>query len=45
MNILFIGDVCGRCGRNALFEYLTDIKYEFDIDFTVEKGENSAGGL
>ncbi len=45
MNILFIGDVCGKCGRNALFEYLPDIKYEFDIDFTVANGENSAGGL
>lgn len=45
MNILFIGDICARCGRNALFEYLPDIKYEFDIDFTVANGENSAGGL
>ncbi len=45
MNILFIGDVCGRCGREALFEYLEDIKYEYNIDFTVANGENAAGGL
>lgn len=45
MNILFIGDVCGRCGRDALFEYLPDIKYEYNIDFTIANGENSAGGL
>lgn len=45
MNILFIGDICGRCGRETLFEYLEDIKYEYNIDFTVANGENSAGGL
>jgi hypothetical protein len=45
MNILFIGDVCGRCGRDALFQYLPDIKYEYDVDFTIANGENSAGGL
>lgn len=45
MNILFIGDICGRCGREALFEYLEDIKYEYNIDYTVANGENAAGGL
>ncbi|MBR5535784.1 MAG: TIGR00282 family metallophosphoesterase [Clostridia bacterium] len=45
MNILFIGDVCGRCGREALFEYLEDVKYEYNIDFTIANGENAAGGL
>ncbi len=45
MNILFIGDVCGRCGRDTLFEYLEDIKYEYNIDYTIANGENSAGGL
>lgn len=45
MNILFIGDICGRCGREALFEYLEDVKYEYDVDFTIANGENAAGGL
>ncbi|MBQ8002663.1 MAG: TIGR00282 family metallophosphoesterase [Clostridia bacterium] len=45
MNILFIGDICGKCGRETLFEYLEDIKYEYNIDLTVANGENSAGGL
>ncbi len=45
MNILFIGDICGRCGREALFTYLEDIKYEYNVDFTVANGENAAGGL
>ena len=45
MNILFIGDVCGRSGRDALFERLNDIQYEYNIDMTIANGENSAGGL
>lgn len=45
MNILFIGDICGRCGRETLFEYLEDVKYEYNIDYTIANGENAAGGL
>lgn len=45
MNILFIGDIMGRCGRNALFETLWNIKDEYNIDYTVANGENASGGL
>lgn len=45
MNILFIGDIMGRCGRNALFETLWNIKNEYNIDYTVANGENASGGL
>lgn len=45
MNILFIGDIVGRSGREAVFTHLDRIKYEYDIDFTVANGENSSGGL
>jgi len=45
MNILFIGDVCGRSGRDALFEFLPDLRYELSCDFVIANGENSAGGL
>jgi metallophosphoesterase (TIGR00282 family) len=45
MNILFIGDIMGRCGRDAVFELLPEIKEEYNIDFTVANGENSSGGL
>ncbi|MBQ2941382.1 MAG: TIGR00282 family metallophosphoesterase [Clostridia bacterium] len=45
MNILFIGDIVGRSGREAVFAHLDRIKYEYDIDFTVANGENSSGGL
>ncbi len=45
MNILFIGDIVGRSGREAVFTHIDKIKYEYDIDFTVANGENSSGGL
>jgi len=44
-NILFIGDVIGRQGRNALEWLLPGIKKEFAIDFTIANGENAAGGF
>lgn len=45
MNILFIGDVVGRPGRNYLMENLKRLKDNYSIDFTVVNGENSAGGV
>lgn len=45
MNILFIGDIMGRCGRDAVFEFLPEIKEEYNIDYTIANGENASGGL
>lgn len=45
MNILFIGDIMGRCGRDAVFEMLPEIKEEYNIDYTIANGENASGGL
>ncbi len=45
MNILFIGDIVGRAGRRAVRTFLNKIKAEYDIDFVVANGENSAGGF
>ncbi len=45
MNILFIGDIMGRSGRDAVFEMLPDIKNEYNIDYTIANGENASGGL
>jgi len=45
MNILFIGDIYGRTGRNLLRDNLNRIKDEHNIDFTIANGENSAGGV
>jgi len=44
MNILCLGDIVGRPGREALDKQLKALKKEYDIDFTVINGENSAGG-
>jgi len=43
-NILVIGDVVGRCGRDILCEQLKTIKEEYEIDFTVVNGENATTG-
>lgn len=45
MNILFIGDVVGRPGRNYLSKNLHRLIEENNIDFTIANGENSAGGV
>ena len=45
MRVLFIGDVIGKYGRNAVGELLPQIKEEYKIDFTILNGENSAGGI
>lgn len=45
MNILCIGDIVGRPGRNYLKKNLKSVIDEYNIDFVVANGENSAGGL
>lgn len=45
MNILFIGDVVGRPGRNHLSKNLQRLVKENDISFIIVNGENSAGGV
>lgn len=45
MNILFIGDVVGRPGRNYLSSNLRRLVEEYEIDFTIINGENCAGGV
>ena len=44
MNILFIGDIVGNPGREALKKLLPDLKKEFALDFVIANAENSAGG-
>ncbi len=44
MNILFVGDVVGRPGRDYLTENLGRIKKENNIDVCICNGENSAHG-
>lgn len=45
MNILFVGDIVGRAGRRAVRIFLDEIKEEYNIDFVISNGENSAGGF
>ena len=44
MRILFLGDVIGRPGREAVAAHLPGIIADHAIDFTVINGENSAHG-
>lgn len=44
MKILFIGDIVGRPGREAVKELLPGLKKEFAIDFIIANAENAAGG-
>ena len=44
MNILFIGDVVGKPGRQALQEHLPKLKKEYKADLTIVNGENAAHG-
>lgn len=41
---LIIGDVVGRCGREALERALPELQWELGADFTVVNGENTTGG-
>ena len=45
MKILAIGDVIGKPGRRAVQQFLPGLINEFDINFVVANGENSAHGI
>jgi len=45
MRILFIGDILGKAGRQALEGFLERVVADRQIDFTVANGENAAGGM
>jgi 2',3'-cyclic-nucleotide 2'-phosphodiesterase len=45
MRILFIGDIVGRSGRNALLDKLPKFIAEWKLDLAVVNGENAAGGF
>ncbi|MDB2682676.1 TIGR00282 family metallophosphoesterase [Alphaproteobacteria bacterium] len=45
MKILFIGDIFGRQGREALQTYLPTLKEKHDPDIVICNGENAAHGL
>jgi hypothetical protein len=45
MNLLFLGDVVGRAGRDAVCEQLPHLRHRFATDACVVNGENAAGGF
>jgi hypothetical protein len=44
IKILFIGDIVGRPGRNAVKELLPELVEKHSIDFVIANGENLSGG-
>jgi metallophosphoesterase (TIGR00282 family) len=44
MRILFLGDIVGEPGREAIYARLPELKKEEGIDFIIANGENIAGG-
>ena len=45
MRLLFLGDVVGRVGRQAVIAKLPELRERYRLDFVVVNGENSAGGF
>jgi hypothetical protein len=45
LRLLFIGDVVGKPGREALRARLPGLVRQHAVDFTIANGENAAGGL
>jgi metallophosphoesterase (TIGR00282 family) len=45
MRILFIGDIVGKAGRQAIDGVLQKVIADHKIDFTIANGENAAGGM
>lgn len=45
MRCLFLGDVVGRAGRDALIANLPDLRQRLSLDVVVVNGENAAGGF
>src|SRR5438477_2204315 len=44
LKVLFLGDIVGEPGRNAVIARLPELKEEHSLDFIVVNGENAAGG-
>ena len=45
MNILFLGDVMGKSGRQVVRKELPELKRKLEIDTVILNGENAAGGF
>jgi metallophosphoesterase (TIGR00282 family) len=45
MRLLFLGDVVGRTGRQAVIAQLPRLRERYRLDFVIVNGENAAGGF
>jgi metallophosphoesterase (TIGR00282 family) len=45
MRLLFLGDIVGRPGRDALVKHLPDLRRSLKLDFVVVNCENAAAGF
>jgi 2',3'-cyclic-nucleotide 2'-phosphodiesterase len=45
MKCLFLGDVVGRAGRDAVIDNVADLRARLSLDLVVVNGENAAGGF
>jgi metallophosphoesterase (TIGR00282 family) len=45
MKILFLGDIVGRAGRDAVFQRLPTLRKDWKLDFIVVNGENCTNGM
>jgi metallophosphoesterase (TIGR00282 family) len=45
MKILFIGDIVGKAGRQAIGGVLEKVVADYKIEFAIANGENAAGGM
>jgi len=45
MRLLFLGDMVGKSGRNAVFDQLPGLIEDMKLDFVVVNGENAANGF
>ncbi|GJM02223.1 MAG: metallophosphoesterase [Rhodomicrobium sp.] len=45
MRVLFLGDVVGRAGRQAVIDQLPGLRERYELDFVIVNGDNAAGGF
>ena len=45
VKLLFLGDIVGRAGREAVHRHLPELRKSLGLDFVVANGENAAAGF
>ena len=45
MKVLYLGDIVGRAGRDAVYKRLPELRDRLKPDFCVVNGENAAAGF